>query len=949
MRFILNPWSIFGLQARLLAVIALILVGIGITEPLWQTHQLVRQYRQDMAKQLSTSLDGLHLALQDQVIVGDYAAIEQTLRIWVKQGDIAYAEWRGNEAWPLRATNAIASNAPAWFDAFAELPPQEQTRRFTVGTRSYGELKLGISGARWTDRLWSRFMQRLMESTIELALIFAAFTIVFRHGLGSLSSLVHAARRFRAGHYGERGQLTPGMAPEMREIVLAINQAADHLAQIMHAVQGASDAISIFGLDGKTLFINHAFTQLFGYTLEELNAAGGTAAALAHPMLTETAYPLAKRGQAWRGQIEFATRDRGTRSVLTRTEPVLNEQNAIVGIMSIMTDNTKQQRSTRLNERLGRLLDNALNEIYVFDAETLRFIQVNRGACANLGYTLDELRALTAVEINPQFSRDSFETLIAPLRDHRVDYLQFVTTHRRKNGSKYPVSVQLQYSDAETPTVFYAIIEDITQRQKVERWLRESEEKFRALVESSNDWVWAVDAEYRYTYSSPKVREILGFEPGEIMGRYVSDLMPGGGWERIAARFAQNAQIRAPLNLIENIKQHKHGRRVILETSAVPIFDEQGGLRGFRGIDRDITARKQVEEALQESMAHYRGIVSHIPGMVFQLLLGPGGALSFPFVSEACKALCDLDARILQVNSRYFLERLDQPSRESFFATLKQSAQQGSDWQWEGCMETATGVRWLSLRGSPYQRSDGGILWDGVLLDITASKLAQLDVTQSRDQLRELSTYLQAAREDEKALIGREIHDELGGVLTALKMDAFWLEQKLVALDPLLCNKVNSMKMLLDDAVRTVRRISSELRPTMLEDFGLPAALEWLGREFQERSGVRCQVRVPSIEPDISPDQALALFRIAQESLTNIARHAQASEVAINFGLEDEMLMLEVRDNGRGIAEDRIVDPGSRGIRGMQERARLLGGDTHIHARPGQGTVIRAMLPLSLN
>jgi len=945
MSLIPASWSELGLQTRLLAVIGLVLIGIAIAEALLQTHHLARQYRQDMERQLSTSLDGLYLALQDQVIGGDYAAIEQSLRVWVKQSDIEYAEWRGSDAWPLRATNPVASTAPAWFDAYAGLASHELGRKFTLGTRNYGELNLGISGARWTNRLWNDFTQRLLTSSAEIILIFAAITLVFKRGLGSLTSLALAARRFRAGHYDERGQLTPGMAPEMREIVLAVNQTAEHLAQIMHAVQGASDAISICSLDGKALFINHAFIDLFGCTLEEINAAGGIAAALAQPGLSKVA-PLVKQGQAWSGQLEFDIRGKGTRTVMVKTGPVVDEQRKIVGLMTIMTDITERRRSARLNERLGRLLDDARNEIYVFDAASLRYIQVNRGACANLGYTLDEMRALTPVDILPHYNLTAFENLIAPLRERKAGHLHFTTVHRRKGGDQYPVDVHLQYAESEAPPVFYAIVEDITEHRLAERRLRESEEKFRTLVENSSDWVWEINTENRYTYSSPKVRDILGYEPTAVIGKNLRDFMPVPEGVRVSALFAELARTHAPINQFEKVNLHKDGHRVIVETNAVPVFDEHGALRGYRGIDRDITVRKQAEDAIKEIMARYRGIVSHTPGMVFQLLLGPGGTLSFTFVSEGAKAVCDLDAHALQSDIQYFLDRLNDQDRQAFFASVSASAAQLADWQWQGRIGTAEGARWIDLRGSPQRRDDGCILWDGVMLNVTASKQTQLDIAQSRDQLRELSAFLQAAREEEKAAIARDIHDELGGTLTALKMDAFWLEQRLAPIDPNLRAKAADMTALLDSTVRAVRRISSELRPTVLDDLGFPAALEWLARELQARIGAPCRVKMPSIEPEMSQEQALALFRIAQESLTNIARHAHASEVGITFGVQDDVLVLEIRDNGIGIAADRIVEPTSRGIRGMYERARLLGGDISIEGYAGHGSVVRAMLPL---
>ena len=150
--------------------------------------------------------------------------------------------------------------------------------------------------------------------------------------------------------------------------------------------------------------------------------------------------------------------------------------------------------------------------------------------------------------------------------------------------------------------------------------------------------------------------------------------------------------------------------------------------------------------------------------------------------------------------------------------------------------------------------------------------------------MRELSAFLQAAREEEKAAIARDIHDELGGTLTALKMDAFWLEQRLAPIDPNLRAKAADMTALLDSAVRAVRRISSELRPTVLDDLGFPAALEWLARELQARIGAPCRVMMPSIEPEMSQAQALALFRIAQEAVANVQRHAGADHLHIHGG-----------------------------------------------------------------
>ncbi len=216
----------------------------------------------------------------------------------------------------------------------------------------------------------------------------------------------------------------------------------------------------------------------------------------------------------------------------------------------------------------------------------------------------------------------------------------------------------------------------------------------------------------------------------------------------------------------------------------------------------------------------------------------------------------------------------------------------------------------------------------------------------STEQLRELSARLQSVREEERTRISRAIHDELGQTLTGLKMDVAWLQGHLDSQQPALLAKTQAMSGLIDTTIQMVRRISTELRPGIL-DLGLVATIEWQLHEFQTRTGIESKLASTREETTLDEDGSTAVFRILQEILTNVARHAQATQVEVILEENAEFLTLQVQDNGRGITENEIHSPKSIGLLGMQERARLQAGEVQFHGSPGQGTTVTVRLPLS--
>jgi signal transduction histidine kinase len=233
-----------------------------------------------------------------------------------------------------------------------------------------------------------------------------------------------------------------------------------------------------------------------------------------------------------------------------------------------------------------------------------------------------------------------------------------------------------------------------------------------------------------------------------------------------------------------------------------------------------------------------------------------------------------------------------------------------------------------------------------MVTDITDRKEAEEQLKTSRERLRDLSRHLESVREEERTSSAREIHDELGQLLTALKIDMSWMAKRLPKAETSLAEKTRTMYELVDGAIQTVKRISSELRPGLLDDLGLAAAIEWQAQELRKRTDIDFEFRASPKEITLDRDRSTAIFRICQEALTNVVRHANATRVRLSLQQKRGGILLRISDNGKGIAEKQLSDPKAFGLIGMRERARFWGGEVKISGTPGKGTVVAVSIPL---
>jgi len=445
-------------------------------------------------------------------------------------------------------------------------------------------------------------------------------------------------------------------------------------------------------------------------------------------------------------------------------------------------------------------------------------------------------------------------------------------------------------------------------------------------------------------YANRAAEEMLGYSPGAVLERPLRDFDPGLTMDRW-------------LNMWRRARNHKEGVHrsetlcVRADGSQFPADVTLSFLR-FQTAEylvvylNDITERHQVQAALQESDARLQGIAANVPGLVFRLersLLT--GELDFPYISEGSESLAGFSPATLRLREVGLRSLVHPDDRADYHRVQDLALDSDSDWSWQGRILTRQGQqRWAEIKAITRRLDDGAVVWDGIVWDISESKRIELELDSSRGQLRELSAHLESVREEEKARIAREVHDELGQILTVLKLETSMCELAYAQLDPGLHERLNSMKKLIAQLFQLVRDVATSLRPPIL-DAGISSAIEWQARRFEARTHIPCLVQVPEHLPPLGASKEVGLFRILQEALTNVMRHAQAHTVELTLSVQGRELCLSISDDGQG-----FVPAGGRptsfGLVGMRERVLMLGGTLALHSVPGEGTTLTVRVPL---
>jgi PAS domain S-box-containing protein len=491
--------------------------------------------------------------------------------------------------------------------------------------------------------------------------------------------------------------------------------------------------------------------------------------------------------------------------------------------------------------------------------------------------------------------------------------------------------------------------EEVAERKRAEEALTIAKEWSEGLINTIDGIVWEADAKtFQFTFISPQAERFLGYPSSQWLRDptfWKDHLHPDDRDDAVGYCVASTAALRA--HDFEYRMIAADGREVWLR-DIVTVLAEHNEPKTLRGIMVDITMRKRVEEELRRNEELFRAVVEDQTEMIVRWK--PDGTRTFvnraychvfgknpedligtsflPLVVEAYREGIREKTRSLTP---------DQPLATEIHESISPNGETcWQEWTDRGIFDAAGRLVELQSTGR----------------DITERMRAEEALRTLTEQLRALSARLQSAREEEGKRIAREIHDELGGALTGLKWDLDTIEKTLSGVDAggelhWIREKIPVMTDLIESTITIVRRISSDLRPAMLDDLGVIAAIEWHVQQFQSRTGIPCDCETTLEAADLDRERATAVFRICQEILTNVLRHAHATRVHVQIREESGRFVLDVKDNGRGITEDEQLGTRSLGLLGMRERALLVGGDVAIRGSEGKGTNVIVRVPIA--
>lgn len=621
---------------------------------------------------------------------------------------------------------------------------------------------------------------------------------------------------------------------------------------------------------------------------------------------------------------------------------------AIFSFLLLFVKHSIRQRvegELRESERLLRtILDNSLTVVYLKDLSG-KYILIN---CR-----YEDLFHVSRKNVIGMSDHDLFPPAIADtLRSNDIKVfesrgpLEFEEVVAQDDGLHTYISIKFPIlSPQGEPYAICGISTDITGRKEMEDDLRTAilkinneKAKTDAIIAAIGDGISIQDTNYKILYQNRKHIELIG----EQTGRYCYE-----AYERrdrvcdpcpVAMSFLDGKVHTVERNTITD------RGTIYVEITASPLLDSSGNI--IAGIEavRDITTRRKAEEALRISEEKYRGVIDNI-GIGVALISRDMEIISmnrqmkqwFPEVSDIDRPICYKAYNSPPVQ--------DVCSYCPVVKTLRDGKVH------EAISETPSGgeIRNYRIVASPLLDKDGEIeAAIEMVEDVTESKRIEDELKRSREQLRAFAAHLQTARENERTMIAREIHDELAQALTVLKIDVSEIAVDSDRLRPedaqQLLAKTSAIAGFIDDTIEVVHRISMELRPSILDDIGLTAAIEWQAHEFQKRTRIQCDLK-QDVTARIDRDLCTALFRVFQEALTNVLRHANATKVKIELFEEDGNVILVVEDNGIGIAEDRVFDARSLGLLGMRERIEMFGGKISFKGITNKGTIVTVSVP----
>jgi len=740
---------------------------------------------------------------------------------------------------------------------------------------------------------------------------------------------------------------------EHKQVEEKLQKSEQRLHQTLEAT---TDGIWEWNFKVNTLSFSPRYYTMLGYTPDEFSATFESWQALIHPddmaaALSVAEKFLATKPDTYENEFRMKNKNGQYRWIHAKARVVerANDGSAVImiGNHEDITERKKAEEVLRESEeKLTRLVQN-LNTGIVVHAPDTHILIANEQASALLGLSIDQMMGKTAIDPAWKFLRDDGSTL--PFGEYPINCVvntltpmvdKIIGINRPKTNDLVWVQVAAYPEFDASGSLMQVVVTffDITERKRTEKALLQSQQNQKILLDNIPTQIWYLTDETTYGTLNQAHADFNGVKIEDLAFKNLYDIFPK---DIVEVCKQSNTEVFSTKKTVhtEEWVPHVSGEKRLISIVKSPKLRDDGTVEYVVCSAEDITERKRMEEALLLEKENFRYSIDDSP-------LGVRIATTEGETIYANKTL-------LNYYAYDTLEELqntplkDRYTHESYIQAEKRKHRRKTGDFSDTDYEVSIIGKNREIRHLHIIRKE--VLWNGVRQfqviceDITERKKAEEEIEKSRKSLEDLNKRLTEIREEERKYIARELHDRLGQSLTALKIDLNRIQDRVKA-NPEVRAELNDVIELTSDTIKDVQQISSELRPEILFDLGLVAAVEWYTQRLEERTGIKCDFQADDSGFD-DPEKNLVIFRILQEAFTNVIRHSKASFVSVRLRQTAEGYVVSVEDNGTGIQKKKIGSKDSLGIIGMRERARQIGGRIDILSSKNRGTTLTLIIP----
>ena len=716
-----------------------------------------------------------------------------------------------------------------------------------------------------------------------------------------------------------------------------INERLDYLGKM---VDSTNDAVILFDTNFIIQSWNKGAEKIYGYSQSEV--IGKDFAELIKSTDSKEEISCIKKrlaeGEIWSGEVIQTTKKNQVVNILCTTLSI-KSNNTITGYVAVNRDISEQKKMDAHVAALAKMVENTKDAIILTDKE-LNIEMWNKGAENLYGYRQEDVLGKNAVSVvGTQYKPGEKDAILEKMNQ---GFWAGEVKQIKMNGDTIDVFGTITTLKDHTGNItnFVAVNHDVSETKKAEEELAH----FAKMISSSKTAIISINEDLYITSWNHGAEMLYGYTAEEAIGKWEADFLP--------------TQTSHALSIANEVKQievggywngecehkKKDGEIIVVDISITVFYDHKHNQKSFLTFISNITEKKKIEDQLKKFNEELEQKVNEKTGElkdIFERVTDGFVALDknwrYTYVNKKGGEILRRDPDYL-IGKNIWDEFSDPKANAHFYKAYHKAMDEQKYVYFEDYFEPFS--FWLENHIYPSQ--------NGISIyfrDVTEQKQAQTELVKMNYRFRNLSGHLQNSREDERMKIAREIHDELGQSTTALKINMSWLSKKNLSEDVAVKNRIDDTISLLNEMVKSIRRISQELRPSILDNLGLSAAIEWFTSEFEKRTGIKCTFENKLLDDsNLTNNVKTALFRICQESLTNVMRHSQATAVDCTLQRMHNKIVLDIHDNGKGF--DITQKNKSFGLLGMQERASMINGNLKIESAPNKGTTIHAEIEL---